>query len=309
MSPGIISFVVFFVLQPAIEDSLDRARLLAEAGRLEEAIRFLEGRTRSEPRAPELAYLAKLQAEAGGLPQAADALGRALSIAPEQDALRVTRGAILFEIRRYEEARKELELAIARRPDSALAHYYLGAVAHGLGKLESAEAAAERAIELSPPPSKAPLDSIAPAPGVAARHLLAEIRFARGMEAETLLREVLTFEPDSASARYLLSRSLQRGGRSAEAEEERRRFESLKRAESHVALGRGLASLGRGGEAIVELKRAIDAYPDDPRALFLLGRELLRAERKEDARPVLARAILLRPDAASEVDRLLASFP
>ncbi len=221
----------------------------------------------------------------------------------------MTRGAILFEIRRYEEARKELELAVARRPDSALAHYYLGAVEHGMGELESAKAAAERAIALAPPPSKAPLDSVEPAPGVAARHLLAEVRFAQGEDAETLLREVLTFEPDRTSARYLLSRSLQRSGRSAEAEEERRRFESLKRAESHVALGRGLASLGRGGEAIAELKRAIDVYPDDPRALYLLGRELLRAGRKEEARPVLVRAILLRPDAASEVDRLLASFP
>ncbi len=301
-----LSLATFFALQ---EDTLDRARLLAEKGRLVEAIQLLEGRTRSEPRAPELAYLAELHAAAGGLPQAAEALGRALSLAPEQDALRVTRGAMLFELRRYDEAKSELEIVIARRPRSALAHYYLGAVFQGVGELGLAERTAERAIELSPPPSKAPLDSSSPTPGVAARHLLAEIRFARGEDVEALLRVVLEVEPVHASARYLLARSLQRGGRGSEAEEELSRFQSLKRAESHVALGRNLAHLGRGEDAIAELRLAIDAYPEHARALYLLGRELLRAGRKDEAGAVLDRALLLRPDASSEVDRLLASFP
>ncbi|HJS72796.1 MAG TPA: tetratricopeptide repeat protein, partial [Vicinamibacteria bacterium] len=173
---GIISFLVFLFLQ---EDTLDRARLLAEAGRLEEAIRLLEGRTRTNPSAAELAYLAQLQAGAGGLPQAAEALGRALALAPEQDALRVTRGAILFELRRYQEAKNELEVALARSPGAARAHYYLGAVHQGLGELALAEESAERAIALSGPSSKAPLASLEPEPGVAARHLLAESRSAR----------------------------------------------------------------------------------------------------------------------------------
>jgi len=305
MRLGILSLVAFFSLQ---EDTLDRARLLAESGRLSEAVRFLESRTRTEPRAPELAYLAELQAAAGGLPQAAATLARALQLAPEQDGLRVTLGAILFDLRRYEDAKSELELAIARRPNAALAHYYLAAVYRGLARLDLAESAAERAIELSPPPSKAPLDSPEPAPAVAARHLLAEIRFSRGEEVEPILREVLDVEPDLASARYLLARSLQLRGRGSEAEGELRRFDSIKRADGYLALGRNLASLGRGEEAIAELRLAIEAHPEHVRALFLLGRELLRANKTSEAAPIFDRVLALRPDAATEVDRLLESF-
>jgi tetratricopeptide (TPR) repeat protein len=96
-----------------------------------------------------------------------------------------------------EAAKSELELAIARRPNAALAHYYLAAVYQGLGRLELAEIAAERAIELSPPPSRAPLDSSEPAPGVAARHLLAEIRYGRGEAVEPVVRDVLAIEPEN----------------------------------------------------------------------------------------------------------------
>jgi len=307
MSLLILSLVAFFSLQ---EDTLDRARLLAESGRLAEAVRLLESRTRTEPRAPELAYLAELQAAAGGLPQAAATLARALSLAPEQDGLRVTLGAILFELRRYEEAKGELELAIARRPNAALAHYYLAAVYRGLARLDLAESAAERAIELSPPPpSRAPLDSSEPAPGVAARHLLAEIRFARGEEVEPILREVLAVEPEHASARYLLARSLQRRGRTDEAALELRRFDGIKRAEAHLTQGLDLLRLGRREEAIAELGLAVEASPENARALYFLGRELLRAGRKDEAGPLLDRVLALRPDAVSEVERLLDSFP
>jgi len=306
MELSILSAVAFFFLQ---EDTLDRARVLAESGRLAEAVRFLESRNRSGPSAPELAYLAQLQAAAGGLPQAAASLGRALELAPEQDGLRVTRGAMLFELRRYEDAKSELELAMARRPNTALAHYYLAAVYQGLARLDLAEIAAERAIELSPKPSRAPLDSSEPAPAVAARHLLAEIRFARGEEVVPILREVLAVEPEHSSARYLLARSLQRRGRAEEAALELRRFDEIKRAESRIAQGLDLARVGRREESIAELELAVEGSPENARALFLLGRELLRAGRKDEAGPCFDRVLSLRPDAAPEIARLVDSFP
>ena len=93
------------------EDALERARLLVERGRGLEAIRFLESSTRAKPDAPALAFLAQLRAAAGRLPQAVEALSRALALVPGEDTLRVTRGAMLFELRRFEEARQELERA------------------------------------------------------------------------------------------------------------------------------------------------------------------------------------------------------
>jgi tetratricopeptide (TPR) repeat protein len=306
MGPAIFAAVAFFFLQ---EDTLDRARRMAEGGRLEDAVRFLESRTRAEPRPAELAYLAQLQAAAGGLPQAVASLGRALELAPDQDGLRVTRGAMLFELRRYEEAKGELELAIARRPEAALAYYYLAAVYQGLGRLELAETSAERAVELSPAPARAPLDSVEPAPGVAARHLLAEIRWARGEAVEPILGEVLAVEPEHASARYLLARSLQRRGRAEEAASELRRFDEIKRAESRIAQGLDLSRVGRLEDAIGELELAVERSPGSARARFFLGRELLRAGRKDEARACFDGVLALRPDAAPEIARLIDSFP
>lgn len=308
MLPALFSLVFFLSIQ---EDTLDRARALAGSGRAAEAMKLLEGRSRIEPRAPELAYLAQLQAAAGALPQAAATLKRVLDLAPEQNGLRVTRGAMLFELRRYEEAKAELEAAIARQEDATLAHYYLAAVYQGLSRLDLAEAAARRAIDLSPPPVRAPLGNAEPDPSVAARYLLAELRFARGEidDLEAILREVLALEPDHASARYLLARCLLGLGRAEEGEEELRRFDRVKRAESHLTQGIALSSLGRSEAAVVELRLAIEAHPEHARALFLLGRELLRAGRKAEAVPLLDRARTIRPDAGTEIDRLLDSFP
>jgi cytochrome c-type biogenesis protein CcmH/NrfG len=138
--------------------------------------------------------------------------------------------------------------------------------------------------------------------------LLAEIRFSRGEEVEPILREVLAVEPEHASARYLLARSLQRHGRAGEAALEWRRFDGIKRAEAHLAQGLDLARLGRREEAIAELRLAVGASPENARALYFLGRELLRAGRKDEAGPLLDRVLALRPDAVSEVERLLDSF-
>jgi tetratricopeptide (TPR) repeat protein len=308
MNPLVLSITAFLALQ---EDTLERARALSESGRAAEAAKLLEARTRTEPRAPELAYLAQLQAEAGAVPQAVESLRRALLLAPGEDGLRVTLGAMLFELRRYDEARSELELAIARRAGSALAHYYLSAVYQGLSRLDDAEAAVRRAIEISPLPARAPLAASGPAPSIAARHLLAEIRFERGEteSLESILREVLEVEPDLASPRYLLARLLTRLGRPVEAENELARFDRVKRAEAHIAQGLDLSRLGRREEAIAELNLALEAHPDHARALFQLGRELLRAGRRNEALPLLDRALAIRPDAKAEVDRLLDSFP
>jgi predicted Zn-dependent protease len=286
------------------EDPIARARLLAERGQVAEAMSFLTASTRNEPNAPAFAYLAELHAVSGGLPQAVDALSRALDLAPDQDALRATRGAMLFELRRFEEARQELELAAARRPGMALAHYYLGAVYQALGRPGDAEKAALEAIARSPAPGAAPLESMQAEPAVAARHLLAEIRFARGENAEPLLREVLAAEPDHASARYLLARTLQKRGEGEGARRELERFEAVKRAESGLVQARQLLALGRRADAMAELTAAVESCPDHARALFLLGRELAREGRRGEASEIFDRLLAIRPDAAEAVARI-----
>jgi Flp pilus assembly protein TadD len=53
---------------------------------------------------------------------------------------------------------------------------------------------------------------------------------------------------------------------------------------------------------------AVEGSPESGRAQFLLGRELLRAGRKEEARAQFDRLLALRPDAAPEITRLVDSF-
>jgi len=107
---------------------------------------------------------------------------------------------------------------------------------------------------------------------------------------------------------FLLARSLQRRGRAEEAAIELGRFDEIKRAEAHIAQGLELSRLGRGEDAISELRLAVEADPQHARALYLLGRELLREKKTPEAAPILDRVLVLRPDAAGEVRRLLDSF-
>jgi tetratricopeptide (TPR) repeat protein len=299
---------LFFIglLLIAQDSALERARSLAESGHVPEAIHLLEGRPLASATPPELAFLAQLHAARGGLPQAVTALGRALEKAPDQIGLRITRGAMLFELTRYDEARRELERALREAPKTGLAHYYLAAVQRATGELPDAERSAETAVTLIPDDVRSTLDSAEPDPRAAAMHLLAEIRFARGGDPEALLREVLSREPEHPSARYLLARVLLSEGRRAAAEVELRRFRAVKLADEHLAQGRELARIsGRRREAIVELRRAVEACPDHAGALFLLGRELARDGQKDKAKVLLQRALALRPAARREIEGLL----
>ena len=282
-------------------DTLTRARIMAEAGRTDEAIGLLESRLRSQESPPELALLAQLQAATGAIPQAAATLDRLLAFAPREHRLRTTRGAMLFELKRFDEARKELERVVREAPeaDSGLAHYYLATVLNATGEPTAALALAERAVSLLPATRVFSLDS-KPAPGVAARHLLAEIRFqqeAWDASLEALLREVIELAPEQAPARYLLSRIFLKTGRVEEARVQLERFERIKRAEEQITIALHLASIeGRRDEAIQQLERAVEADPEHTRALVLLARELTRAGRAEEAAPYLSRAQEIRPE-------------
>jgi tetratricopeptide (TPR) repeat protein len=288
---------------------MERARVLADRGRVDEAIRLLQNGSRTAPSPPDLAFLASLQASIGALPQAVQALDRALALAPDQRGLRTTRGAMLFELRRFDEARRELERVLAEDSRAALARYYLAAVYRSQGELDRASAMAETAVRLLPETSAVSLGSEEYAPAAAARQLLAEIQFERGEEPEALLREVLALEPAHASARYLLARVLLRRGRNEEAEVELERFRRIKRVDEHLRQGRELARLpGKRDAALSELRLAVEADPEDARALFALGLELLREGKPEEARPWLERAARLQPESRGEIDRMMAAF-
>ena len=83
------------------------------------------------------------------------------------------------------------------------------------------------------------------------------------LKAEPYLRKALVLKPDWAQARYLLGHCLYKGGRNA--------------------------------ESLEHLKFAAEALPRDPRSASLYGSALFNAERLEEAKRELSRAIALDP--------------
>ena len=117
--------------------------VLPKVGRLGEAIEMLQDDS-ADPR--RLAALAELLTRADRLPEAEDALRRALLAAPLATPLAVTRASLLFRLSRYTEAREVLGPVLEQEPNHAFAHYYLGAIALRTADPETAVRHAQRAI-------------------------------------------------------------------------------------------------------------------------------------------------------------------
>ncbi len=93
---------------------------------------------------------------------------------------------------------------------------------------------------------------------------------------------------------YLLARLLRKDGHGDEAGRELELFRRTKQAAAHVELAANASGAGHHDLAVVELRRALEAYPEHPRALFLLALELARRGEREEAAECLRRVIGLR---------------
>jgi cytochrome c-type biogenesis protein CcmH/NrfG len=119
-----------------------------------------------------------------------------------------------------------------------------------------------------------------------------------------LLRRTLQLEPTHPPARYLLARSLLKRGEKEEGRIELARFERAKRAQEHLKQGVDFIQAGDPERGAAEYRLALEAYPDHPRALYFLARELTRRGDRDAAQPLLARLVELEPGAAPLVEAL-----
>jgi tetratricopeptide (TPR) repeat protein len=129
---------------------VSKGAVLAGCGRADEAVEVLE---RSIRAAPGLAIarrnLANALLQAGRLPQALDACTAALAAEDVAEA-RVLLGQTLAALGRFDEARTELERALAMDPNSADAPSNLSALWYVLGDAERAASYGERAVAADP---------------------------------------------------------------------------------------------------------------------------------------------------------------
>ena len=273
------------------EDHVAAARRLAEGGRLGEAIELLQDDS-TDPR--RLAALAELLTRADRLPEAEDALRRALLAAPQATPLAVTRASLLFRLSRYAEAREVLGPIVEHEPNHAFAHYYLGAIALRTADPETAVRHAQRAITGFPENAGTAGGSDGRAEALS---LLGEAQLAVGeaTTGEASLREAISLAPFHAGPRYLLGRHLITSERVTEGERELATFAAAKAASEAVTLGISLfRDAGKPEAAEAELRRALELWPDHPPALMALVGLLRAAGRHEEVRALEARLAAVR---------------
>lgn len=239
-----------------------------------------------------LVALADELVRADRLPEAEDALRRALLEMPGAIPIAVNRASLLFRLSRYAEAEVVLRGVLDRSPDQPLAHYLLGAIALRAGEPGGAAAAAaarhaEAALAGFP-------DDYAP--GLSRRaealYLLGEARLALGDQTagEAAIRASLDIAAFQPGPRYLLGRHLIRAGRVVEGTQELEVFAKAKAASEAVALAVSLFHDGNQPRiAEASLRRALILWPDHPPALHALAELLASTGRKAEAEAIRGR--------------------
>jgi tetratricopeptide (TPR) repeat protein len=181
-----------------------------------------------------------------------------------------------------------VDKALRRAPAVAMYHSTRGVVLRAAGRID--EAAQAFATALHHDRRYAP-----------AHHNLGALEAARGRYELALgaLRQATLLGPGDAGAWCDLAASLLALNRDDEAVTAvRRAFTLAPRAASVIAVFvDAMVKAGRAGEAADEILRSNDpARDDDPERLAAIGRALRRAERIDDAKACLRRALALAPD-------------
>ncbi|MGR8919040.1 MAG: XrtA/PEP-CTERM system TPR-repeat protein PrsT, partial [Gammaproteobacteria bacterium] len=228
----------------------------------------------------------------------------ALALAPDNVDARRGLALALARLGRGAPAQREAERAIALAPNDAESHYVRGEIRRARGEFVPALEDFERAVSLDPHHSPALLGKAAVlldsgrleeahrlllelnarAPDeLQGLYLLSQTQIALGDEAgadETLAaarRRLQEIPPDAAAenlpALMLTAVLALRDGQPDRARDALRAY--LQRNADHIGatklLAVALLQLGNGAEALTQLRRLEDAYPDDPHLALLSG--------------------------------------
>jgi Flp pilus assembly protein TadD len=194
-----------------------------------------------------------------------------------------------------EDARYELQRAVALKPDSAELRLSLGVLLKQTGERAGAERELRRAVALQPKLAEA---------HIVLGNLLIEKGDLAGAIAEC--RQGVLLDPQQALAHNNLGVALQQAGAAAEAESEFRRALSLQ-PDLGLALnnlGEIMMAQGKLDSAEQLLRHSAAAQPDYALAHFNLGRVLERTNRNAEAESEYRRTLELMPDFAAAREHL-----
>jgi tetratricopeptide (TPR) repeat protein len=285
----------FLERQPAsLEGRFQYARLLAAAGRADEARRELETALRQSPDNPAILFsLAQFAQQARQPEVAAGHLRRLVAQpgVPESDKA----GAYAF-LAEVAEERKQLDEAIdwlGRITEGEAAWQALlrrALLTARVGRVDAALALLAAANPVSP---RARAQQVA-----TQAQVLREA--GRGAEAFAALDQALGAQPDNPDLLYDHAMAAERLDRIDVMEASLRKLISARpdHAHAHNALGYSLADRGlRLEEAQALIERALQLLPDDPHILDSMGWVLFRRGQTERAAEYLRRAYALSPEA------------
>jgi predicted Zn-dependent protease len=188
-------------------------------------------------------------------PDAMRDYGKALSIDPDQDSVRLRMAELLLAKNRPADALEHVELLHKRQPDNPAVVVALARCYRGLDRFEDADRVLNELLNVH----------AKNAPALSERGLLA-LEAGRLEEAERLLRQAAALEPHNRLVNYNLSQSLNRLGKKEEA------------AQVTAKLAKADADLLRMGTLMREVQRR----PHDPALRYEIGMIFLRNDFDDD---------------------------
>lgn len=244
------------------------------------------------PHDAEILYLNGVVARAGGDDANAKRyLEEAVALNPSFFSYRYTLGVVLINLHEWQEAREQLDAAIAAGDQDAEAHHQLALALRGLG---DAEAAARETATFQQMREVEDDDALA-----ALKSSLGDADFAHGRVdgATADYREACRLAPDAAGYRFKLSVALHKAG---DMQGERIELEQAVKLDPHLAraqeqLGYLLSRSGDSAGAVEHLRMAVSSDPNRADAWIGLAAELANEGQLPEAREAAATALRLDP--------------
>lgn len=308
-----------------MEPVFDRAYAAHRDGRLDDAERGYRATLDIDPaHVDALHLLGVLRHQRGQHAEAADLVGRAARLRPQDAALQLNLGNALKAMGQIDGAIERFRNALTLAPTFPLAHYNLGNAYAAAGRHEDAADAFEKSLRLQPadPSSHNNLGNALHALG---RHVEAVAAFQRALElrpghagahnnlgmalnalgqpvdAIAHFRAALAAQPRFAAAQFNLANTLDAMGRHEAAVVA---FEAVLAHDAQLppalyGLGNALAALGRHGEALPRFERAVGLDPKFALAWLGLGTTHHALGAHAAAIRAFDQTLRLRPDLAS----------
>ena len=310
---------------PVMEPLFESAYAAHRDGRLDDAERGYRAALDSDPaNVDALHLLGVLRHQLGQHAEAADLVGRAAHLRPQDAALQLNLGNALkalgqidgaierfrnaltlapafplahynlgnayAAVGRHADAADAFQKSLRLQPDNASAHNNLGNALHALGHHEEAIASFQRALELHP--------------GHAGAHNnlgMALNALGKSNEAVLQFREAISAQPRFVAAHFNLANTLDATGQHEQALVA---FEAVLALEPQLppalfGLGNTLAALGRHKEALLRFERVVGLDPKFALAWLSLGTTHHALGGHAAAVRAFDQALRLRPDLAS----------